>query len=949
MKKIYLQSFSENARLRFAFKVLSICVMFILPVFSHAQTTLTFTYTGNTQTFTIPSCVASMTITAIGAGGGTGQSSSNPGYGATAIGVMTGTPGQVLYINVGGQGSLTAGGFNGGGNGGVAATSSGAGGGGASDVRLGTNALSSRILVAAGGGGSGGNGYAGPYNPYGGNGGGGSSFSSATGVGGQAGQSSCGTSNNGGEAGGSAPSYGTGGGGGGYTSGGGGGGQPSSTTGGYGCNGVLGGGGDGGGTGFTCGGATGGQNGGGGGGGGYYGGGGGMTGTGGCNGGGGGGSSYANTTYFSSTSFSTPTSSGHGTITIVYQLSGTSVTITPMTKEICSGSSATLTGSGTSSYTWLPVGSFPGSNSASISVSPTSNTNYTLQGTNSLGCVSTSIAAVTVVTGVPTLTVVNTASVAGGICYGKTATLTASGATTYTWTGGAGTVTNGVSFLPASTATYVVTGGNACGTTTAAASISVTPLLVAASTTSSLVCSGNTATLSAFSGVSGYTWQPGNQPGSTYIVSPVSSTIYTVTASDGTCAGVATVTVNTNPNPTLNVVTTSTNICLGSAVSLTASGGSGTNYTWTSIPATQIITGQSMVSPSFPAAGAYAYYATGDNQFGCTATAMQVIIVNAAPILSATATKTLICSSGATTLNIVGGDTYQWDANANNATTQTTVVNPVQTTTYNVTSTLNATGCSSSTNVVVYIYSPTISISSPTTACLGVAVTLTGNVNNPSSSSQSYTWTGPGVSNVNGTSISVIPNGLSIYTLTAKSITLGSIICTQTITTSVGISPNPTITVAPSRTYVCRGEPVNLVASGAVTYTWNNNTATGTTITVTHTNIATIAYSVVGTDAGGCKNDTVFYLKINGCQGIEEFEANAGITVYPNPNNGSFYVTTIKNVNLKLINELGQVVRTFELSPDKNHMLQVADLMKGIYFLVDDRNTIKAQKIIVDK
>src|SRR5690606_10285048 len=106
----------------------------------------------------------------------------------------------------------------------------------------------------------------------------------------------------------------------------------------------------------------------------------------------------------------------------------------------------------------------------------------------------------------------------------------------------------------------------------------------------------------------------------------------------------ATVSVNTNPTPTINVVTTSTNLCLGSALSLTATGGSGTNYTWTSIPATSTITGQDVISPSFPNAGAYAFYATGDNSFGCTASNMQVIIVNAAPSLTATATKTLVCS-----------------------------------------------------------------------------------------------------------------------------------------------------------------------------------------------------------------------------------------------------------------------------------------------------------------
>ncbi|MBL7931955.1 MAG: T9SS type A sorting domain-containing protein, partial [Bacteroidia bacterium] len=97
-----------------------------------------------------------------------------------------------------------------------------------------------------------------------------------------------------------------------------------------------------------------------------------------------------------------------------------------------------------------------------------------------------------------------------------------------------------------------------------------------------------------------------------------------------------------------------------------------------------------------------------------------------------------------------------------------------------------------------------------------------------------------------------------------------------------------------------------------------------------------------------CKNDTVYFLKINGCQGVEEFENNSGINVYPNPSNGSIYITADKNVNMKLINELGQVIKTFELNAINTHTVHVSDLDKGIYFIIDDQKVIRAQKIIVE-
>ena len=115
---------------------------------------ITFNYTGSSQDFTVPSCVTSITITAVGASGG----GSNGGDGAMISGSLNVSAGQVLQINVGGEGSCNNGGWNGGGTGGTANNSSnyGCGGGGASDIRISPFSLTDRIAVASGGGGTGG-------------------------------------------------------------------------------------------------------------------------------------------------------------------------------------------------------------------------------------------------------------------------------------------------------------------------------------------------------------------------------------------------------------------------------------------------------------------------------------------------------------------------------------------------------------------------------------------------------------------------------------------------------------------------------------------------------------------------------------------------------------------------------------------------------------------------
>jgi hypothetical protein len=138
---------------------------------SQAGTTVTcaFAATGAEQIFAVPSGVTSLTISATGApGGGNGQPTSGS-VGATASATVAVTPGTRLYVEVGGAGAdggsgTGAGGFNGGGAGGTGGNGNGGGGGGASDVRAVScgatcpgsgSTVSSRLVVAAGGGGTG--------------------------------------------------------------------------------------------------------------------------------------------------------------------------------------------------------------------------------------------------------------------------------------------------------------------------------------------------------------------------------------------------------------------------------------------------------------------------------------------------------------------------------------------------------------------------------------------------------------------------------------------------------------------------------------------------------------------------------------------------------------------------------------------------------------------------
>ncbi len=126
--------------------------------------TTTFNYSGGTQQFTVPGGVTSVDVDVYGAEGETLNGTA--GLGARASATLAVTPGQVLQINVGGDGS--SGGYNGGGQSGPGGFSPAGNGGGASAIRTGACAASSscspsdRVVVAGGGGGTEGMGIFGP-------------------------------------------------------------------------------------------------------------------------------------------------------------------------------------------------------------------------------------------------------------------------------------------------------------------------------------------------------------------------------------------------------------------------------------------------------------------------------------------------------------------------------------------------------------------------------------------------------------------------------------------------------------------------------------------------------------------------------------------------------------------------------------------------------------------
>jgi PKD repeat protein len=357
--------------------------------------------------------------------------------------------------------------------------------------------------------------------------------------------------------------------------------------------------------------------------------------------------------------------------------SGTAITAN--TPTICAGSPATITAAGATTYTWST-----GPNTASISVSPTVTTTYTVNGT-SAGCISTKIATV-VVNPIPNVTVNNQT-----ICPGGTATITAAGATTYSWN--TGFTGNPLLVSPASNTVYTVIGNSLGCTNSKTVSVNVgSSLSVLITPSQPTVCASGAATLTA-SGATSYTWNTGSNAIS-IVVNPALTTTYSVIGSNGTCSGNNTSTMTVVPTPSFALASSPSNsICQGNTTTLTASGFY-TSFVWTAPTTTATSIAVNPTSNT-------SYTVTGNGPGGCTTNSVVAVTVNSLPSAAPSSTDATCsnCPNGAINVVASGGTgpyTYSWNPGGNN----TAYVFGVVPACYTVTIT-DANMCSSSQSTCV--------------------------------------------------------------------------------------------------------------------------------------------------------------------------------------------------------------------------------------------------------
>ncbi|MEI6487903.1 MAG: GEVED domain-containing protein [Bacteroidota bacterium] len=520
---------------------------------------------------------------------------------------------------------------------------------------------------------------------------------------------------------------------------------------------------------------------------------------------------------------------------------------------ICANNAETLTGAGATSYTW--------NNGVTDGVIfyPSTTTTYIVTGTDGNGCSSTA----SVLVNVNPLPTVSAFASSYGICLGNSVTLGGNGASSYTWDN---SVTDGVSFYPASTATYNVTGidGNGCANT-ASIQIDVYPLpTLSASAASAAICIGDATDLTATSVGNTINWWDAAS-GGTLLTTVASGTNYNVSPSTTTTYYAEAVTPSgggASPSGYCSPTLFATNGC-NYLYSVATSGGitnfnnitgayNGSGFTvFPSNLVSQVVGGSFTITCQTQGTCGIVYYNIWIdwNRDGDFADAGEAVIVanglnSGNNVTSFTINVPVGASSGNTHIRVLA------DGNATNPATAcddlSGYYSEVEEYILDIQGAVGGCTSVSRTPITVTVNSlPLVAANATSTnICSGANETLTG------TGALTYTWD-------NGVTDGVIfyPTSTTTYNVTG---TDGNG-CMNTSSILVNVNSLPSVSANASSTTICAGDAETLTGSGALSYVWDNSVMDGVTFNPTTTN----TYNVTGTDGNGCENSASVLVNVN--------------------------------------------------------------------------------------
>jgi len=374
---------------------------------------------------------------------------------------------------------------------------------------------------------------------------------------------------------------------------------------------------------------------------------------------------------------------------------------------------------------------------------------------------------------------------------------------------------------------------------------------ITASVFQNTICNGASTLLHSSPNATSYSWSPANGlsslTDSVVSAAPTSTTIYTVTASNGSgCTASQTLTITVNQLPTVTLSSPAT-VCDNSApVTLTTGSPSGGTYSGTGVSA-------GAFNPATAGIGTTTLTYSYTNVNNCTASATAPISVIAGPAVTHAALNP-ICQ-GASLFTLTGGSpaggVYSGTGVINGKFNPSVTGPGTHTITYTYT---DGNGClnSASSNITVNSI-PVVTLASISPVCVNASpVTLTGG--SPAGGTYSGTGVSGGIFNP-----SIPGTGKTSITYTYSSASG----CQSSASTNVTVSAIPTVTLSALSPVCQTASAVTLSGGSPSGGTYSGTGVTGNSFDPATSGVGTFAITYSYTNANGCSSTAQSTMVVN--------------------------------------------------------------------------------------
>lgn len=436
-----------------------------------------------------------------------------------------------------------------------------------------------------------------------------------------------------------------------------------------------------------------------------------------------------------------------------------------------------------------------------------------------------------------------------------------------------------------------------------------------------VTCAGGSnggATVTAVGGMPPYSYTFASTPPQTGTsASNLSVGIYSYTATDAaSCAvnGTFAVTQSLTPQAPVSISTNFTAVCAGSPVTMACSGAN--TYTWLSNNSNATII-------SFTPAITTTYSISAITAFNCFITGSISIVVNPIPVITFSIPSSLCINAANIPLSATPtGGLYQGQGMVAGFFNPVSAGVGTKTISYTYTDANNCTAAVINTVVVNAL--PVVAFTiNPSQLCLNAAaLSLTASPNGG-------VFAGTGIT---GSVFSPTVAGVGTYSASYSYTDANG--CSAAKNSSITVNALPTVSITSTKKFFCINASnlfLNASPSGGVfTGPGMNNSAFSPSVAGVGTPTITYTY----TDGNNCSASAALVMTVSACTGIDPISrANAFISLFPNPNNGTFTLKGSQTSSIIMINELGQVVKQLQLNEANDFQIQVTDLADGLYFI----------------